>query len=84
MCPQEDFLFIKLITCFKISLLNNCQRDFQFHVKTTKSKRGASKPEDLDSRFEKRRCTDEKTCHYVLSGHHEQTTKDFPEPSNSA
>jgi hypothetical protein len=30
----------------------------------------------------KRRCTDEKTCHHVLSSHHEQTTKDFPEPSN--
>jgi hypothetical protein len=32
--------------------------------------------------LKKRRCTDEKTCHHVLSGHHEQTTKDFPEPSN--
>jgi hypothetical protein len=38
----------------------------------------ASKPDDLDSCFEKRRCTDEKTCHHVLSGHHEQTKKDFP------
>jgi hypothetical protein len=28
--PQEDFLFIKLITSFTISLLNNCKKDFQF------------------------------------------------------
>jgi hypothetical protein len=33
--PQEDFLFIKLITSFRISLLNNCKKDFQFHIKTT-------------------------------------------------
>jgi hypothetical protein len=33
--PQEDFQFIKLITSFRISLLNNCKKDFQFHSKTT-------------------------------------------------
>jgi hypothetical protein len=33
--PQEDFLFIKLIASFRISLLNNCKKDFQFHIKTT-------------------------------------------------
>jgi hypothetical protein len=32
--PQEDFLFIKLITCFRISLLNNCKKDLKFHIKT--------------------------------------------------
>jgi hypothetical protein len=26
--PQEDFLFIKLITNFRISLLNNFEKDF--------------------------------------------------------
>jgi hypothetical protein len=36
----------------------------------------------LTTCFEKRRCTDEKACHHVLSGHHKQTKKDFPEPSN--
>jgi hypothetical protein len=36
--PQEDFLLIKLITCFRLSLLNNCKKDFQFHIKTPKSK----------------------------------------------
>jgi hypothetical protein len=36
--PQEDCLFIKLITSFRISLLNNCKKDFQFHIKTTESK----------------------------------------------
>jgi hypothetical protein len=35
--PQEDFLFIKLITSFRISLLNNCKKDFQFDIKTTES-----------------------------------------------
>jgi hypothetical protein len=30
--PQEDFLFIKLITSLRISLLNNCKKDFQFHT----------------------------------------------------
>jgi hypothetical protein len=35
--PQEDFLFIKLITSLRISLLNNCKKDFQFHIKTTES-----------------------------------------------
>jgi hypothetical protein len=35
--PQEDFLFIKLITSFRISLLNNCKKYFQFHIKTTQS-----------------------------------------------
>jgi hypothetical protein len=33
--PQEDFLFIKLKTCFGISLLK-IVKDFQFHLKTTK------------------------------------------------
>jgi hypothetical protein len=36
-CPQEGFLFIKLITSFRISLLNNCKKDFQFYIKTTES-----------------------------------------------
>jgi hypothetical protein len=36
--PQEDFLFIKLITSLRISLLKNCKKDFQFHIKTTESK----------------------------------------------
>jgi hypothetical protein len=35
--PQEDFLFMKHITSFRISLLNNCKKDFQFHIKTTVS-----------------------------------------------
>jgi hypothetical protein len=39
MTPIEDFLFIKLITCFRLSLLNNCKNDFQFHLKTPKSKK---------------------------------------------
>jgi hypothetical protein len=30
--PQEDFLFMKLITSFRISLLNNCKKGFQFHT----------------------------------------------------
>jgi hypothetical protein len=32
--PQEDFLFIKLITSLRISLLNNCKKDFQFHTES--------------------------------------------------
>jgi hypothetical protein len=36
--PQENFLLIKLITSFRISLLNSCKKDFQFHIKTTESK----------------------------------------------
>jgi hypothetical protein len=28
---------IKLITCFRLSLLNNCKKDFQFHIKTPRS-----------------------------------------------
>jgi hypothetical protein len=36
--PQEEFLFIKLITSFRISLLKNCKKDFQLHIKTTGSK----------------------------------------------
>jgi hypothetical protein len=36
--PQEDFLFVKLITSFRITLLNNCKKDFQFHIKTTETK----------------------------------------------
>jgi hypothetical protein len=36
--PQEDFLFIKLLTSFTISLLNKCKKGFQFHIKTTESK----------------------------------------------
>jgi hypothetical protein len=35
------------------------------------------KPDDLDSCFEKRRCTYEKTCHHVLSSHYEQTKRIF-------
>jgi hypothetical protein len=29
---------VKLITSFGISLLKNCKKDFQFHIKTTGSK----------------------------------------------
>jgi hypothetical protein len=32
--PQEDFLFIKLISSLRISLLNNCKIDFQFHTES--------------------------------------------------
>jgi hypothetical protein len=33
--PQEDFQFIKLITSLRISLLNNCKKDFQFHTESS-------------------------------------------------
>jgi hypothetical protein len=32
--PQEDLLFIKPITSFRISLRNNCKKDFQFHTES--------------------------------------------------
>jgi hypothetical protein len=32
--PQEDFLFIKLMSCFRFNLLNNCKKDFRFQIKT--------------------------------------------------
>jgi hypothetical protein len=32
--PQEDFLFYKIITSLRISLLNNCKKDFQFHTES--------------------------------------------------
>jgi hypothetical protein len=64
-----------------IAKINGYSEEFvEPYSQQTQEERGASKPADLDSCFEKRRCTDE--CHHVLSGHHEQTTKDFPEPSN--
>jgi hypothetical protein len=30
--PQEDFLFIKLITFFRLNLLYKCKKKFHFHI----------------------------------------------------
>jgi hypothetical protein len=64
-----------------IAKINGYSEKFvdRIHNKYKKKYKRALKPDDLDSCFERRQCTDdEKTCHQVLFGHHKQTTKDFP------